>query len=478
LAGNFKNWIEGIVMTVPAWVKETVFYQIFPDRFANGDSTNDPPNTQTWGTPPTIWGFQGGDFRGIIQHFDYLLDLGVNGLYLNPIFQATSNHRYNTTDYFKIDPKLGTLKDFKEFLYLAQSQNVRVILDGVFNHCGRGFFAFNDLLENQEQSPYRDWFHILKFPINAYGQGEDGNYLSWWNIKSLPKFNTSNPMVRQYILDVARYWVEQGIDGWRLDVPNEINDDDFWGEFRDTVKSVNPGTYLFGEIWEQDPRWVSPGHFDGLMNYPVRRLLIDWLNKKITTTRIAEGLENNINSYPLENSLSMYVPLGSHDTERILTILGSNLDKLKVAMLFLFAFPGSPAIYYGDEIGMEGGKDPDCRRAFPWDGKNWKHEVHELVRRLITLRKGTPALSGGAYVPLYFDEHTKCLCFKRIKEGQIVAVFINPGSSSQKIKITSEIIGWSNNCEVMDLLSLKKYQFHEGILNLLVPSRSACWLTK
>ena len=220
-------------MSVPSWVQDAIFYQIFPDRFANGDTENDPPNLVRWGSPPTSWGFQGGDLKGIQQKFDYLLDLGINAIYLNPIFQSTSTHRYNTTDYFKIDSKLGTLDDFHSLVEHAHRNQVRVILDGVFNHCGRGFFAFNDILENQEYSPYRDWFHIKHFPVDAYSYGEATDYLGWWGMKSLPKFNTTNRWVRKYLLDVARYWIEHGADGWRLDVPNEINDDTFWSEFRD-----------------------------------------------------------------------------------------------------------------------------------------------------------------------------------------------------------------------------------------------------
>jgi glycosidase len=159
-------------MTVPYWVQDAVFYQIFPDRFANGDPSNDPPNVKAWGSPPTIWDFQGGDLRGVIQRLDYLLDLGVNAIYLNPIFQATSTHRYNTSDYFQIDPKLGTLADFRALLDAAHRNGMRVIIDGVFNHCGRGFFAFADLLENGEHSPYKDWFHVKKFPLDAYGHGD------------------------------------------------------------------------------------------------------------------------------------------------------------------------------------------------------------------------------------------------------------------------------------------------------------------
>jgi cyclomaltodextrinase len=179
-------------MTVPNWVPDAIFYQIFPDRFANGNPENDPINVQAWGSAPNRWDYQGGDLRGIIEKFDYLLDLGINAIYLNPIFHSTANHRYHTIDYLKIDPFLGELADFKELLALAHSKNIRVILDSVLNHCGRGFFAFSDVLENEEHSAYRDWFHISKFPLNAHTKGKAQNYKAWWGIKDLPKFNTSN----------------------------------------------------------------------------------------------------------------------------------------------------------------------------------------------------------------------------------------------------------------------------------------------
>ena len=196
---------------------------------------------------------------------------------MNPVFAATSNHRYNTGDYYQIDPKLGTLADFRALIDAAHRNNIRIILDGVFNHCGRGFFAFVDVLENEANSAYKDWFSINHFPLDAYGNGDPPNYAAWWNHRSLPKLNTGNPAVRKYIFDVARYWIEQGADGWRLDVPNEIDDDAFWEEFRHVVKSANRDAYLVGEIWKVNPRWANDTHFDGLMNYPVRDALIPLL---------------------------------------------------------------------------------------------------------------------------------------------------------------------------------------------------------
>ncbi len=385
-------------MTVPEWVQDSIFYQIFPDRFANGDLENDPPNVHAWGSPPTVRGFQGGDLQGILDRFDYLLDLGVNALYLNPIFQATSNHRYNTTDYFRIDPKLGDLPLFHTLLKRAHQNGMRVILDGVFNHCGRGFFAFNDVLENEADSPYRDWFHIRRFPLNAYTRGRARNYEAWWGIKSLPKFNTGHPQVRRYLLNVGRYWIEQGADGWRLDVPNEIADPDFWAEFRGVVRAANQDAYLLGEIWELEPGWVGEAGFDGLMNYPVRRAILGLLGPNgDPLSTFAKRLEVIREAYPASHLHVHYVPLGSHDTERLFTALDQDSTRVMLAYALLFFFPGAPAIFAGDEIGLAGGRDPDCRQAFPWDETRWRLDLRRWVQQLIAARKAHPALRRGTF---------------------------------------------------------------------------------
>ncbi len=444
-------------MPVPSWVQDAVFYQIFPDRFANGDPENDPPNVQPWGSPPTTQGFQGGDLRGVIQHFDYLLDLGVNAIYFNPIFQATSNHRYNTTDYYRIDPKLGDEKVFLELLDLAHRSGVRVILDGVFNHSGRGFFAFNDLLENEAHSPYQDWYHVLKFPLDAYGPGPAENYLAWWRFKSLPKFNTASPQVRRFLMGVARHWIEKGVDGWRLDVPNEIDDDTFWAEFRHTVKAANSEAYLVGEIWEVNPRWVGEGHFDGLMNYPLRQALIDWIVVgSLTVSQFDRTVQQLLAAYPRPNVFACYLPLGSHDTERIRTVCGGDLRKVRLMMLFQMTYPGAPAVYYGDEIGLEGGKDPDSRRAFPWDESRWEVDLRRFVRHLIPLRHATPVLRRGEYRSLLCEDRAGVYAFARVDGASAALVALNASTASRQVSVSVEGLPWPDGTLLVDALSEKR----------------------
>jgi glycosidase len=461
-------------MPTPYWVQDAIFYQIFPDRFANGDTSNDPPNLQKWGSVPSNWGFQGGDLRGIIQHFDYLLDLGITAIYLNPIFTATSTHRYNTYDYYQIDPRLGTLADFRALLDTAHHNGVRLVLDGVFNHVGRGFFAFVDVLENGENSSYKDWFHIKNFPLDAYSRGHSENYLGWWNHKDLPKLNTSNKLVRKYIFDVARYWIEQGIDGWRLDVPNEIDDDGFWAEFRQVVRASNRDAYLLGEIWDVNPRWANDNHFDGLMNYPVREALLALLQGRETAVQFSERINVLFNSYNPNNLSAMYVPLDSHDTERFKTLVSGNTDKLKLAFLFQMAFPGAPAIYYGDEIGLEGGKDPDSRRAFPWKEANWNQGLRTWIRTLIAQRKRIPSLRRGDYLRLLVDDGQ--YVFARTLGEDKVLVAINSTSHSCKIEIPCTTLGWNEGRLAQGLLDGERYIVNGGKLSLNLSPWSGAWI--
>ena len=399
--------------------------------------------------------------QGVIDRFYHLLDLGINAIYFTPIFLSASNHRYNTTDYFQIDPKLGNLQVFKSLLDVAHRNQVRVVLDGVFNHCGRGFFAFNDILENQNNSPYIDWFHVKKFPVDAYSPGDATTYLGWWKYKSLPKFNTNNPKVREYIIRVARHWLEQGIDGWRLDVPNEIDDDGFWSNFRDIVKKTNPEAYLLGEIWDGDRRWVGENHFDGLMNYPVRTLILDLLTEKKNARTFLKETQSWVDHFPPENSYAMYNLLGSHDTERVFSLLNKSVEKIRLAYLFLFTFPGAPAVYYGDETGMEGGPDPDNRRAFSWNENNWNIEILHWVKTMIRVRNEKNALRRGTFEILPVSDDN-IFAFSR-KDGADQAIVIC-NASGQSTKMILDLSAhlptactYSTELRVLLLIRLMKF---------------------
>lgn len=453
-------------MTVPDWVQDAIFYQIFPDRFFNGDHSNDPPNVQPWGAEPTVRGFQGGDLKGILARLDYLADLGVTAIYLNPIFASTANHRYHTTDYYRIDPSLGTMEDFRALVAAAHKKNIRIVLDGVFNHSGRGFFAFSDILDNGSESRYKDWYHIHSYPVDAFSSGPSMTYEAWWGIKDLPKFNTDNPEVRSYIMEVARYWIEQGIDGWRLDVPGEIDDDEFWAEFRKTVKGVNPEAYLAGEIWEADPRWVGPNHFDGLMHYPFRDALLDMLNGSLPLAKFADKIESFLSLYPRENVYAMYLSIGSHDTKRMISSLKADIRKVKLAFLLQFVYPGTPSIYYGDEIGLRGEKDPYNRRAFPWEEEQWNHELRNYVRSLALFRKQSHALCRGEFHRVALNSENNLYAFARTSEEQQVLTMVNPSSEAHQYTIPVEKLGWREGQIVEDALTQARYTVSQGALVL------------
>jgi cyclomaltodextrinase / maltogenic alpha-amylase / neopullulanase len=465
-------------MTVPTWAQDAIFYQIFPDRFNKGRSDYTFPNMQPWGSKPSIHGFQGGDLQGIIQKMDYLQDLGINALYLNPIFRSPSNHRYNTSNYYEIDPKLGTLDDFKLLLRESHQRNIRIILDGVFNHTGRGFFAFNDIIENQQYSPYLDWFIVNRFPIDAYSPGEAKDYLGWWKYKSLPKLNYANPKVRKFFLDVARYWVDLGTDGWRLDVPNEIDDDPFWADFRRVVKAANPDAYLVGEIWEVDSRWVGDTHFDGLMNYPLRVAVLDMLMDRINAQEFGNRVERLLDVYPKDNTLSMFNLLSSHDTERIFTLSNQDIGLVKLGYAFLMAYVGSVSIFYGDEIGLQGGKDPDCRRAFPWNPDEWKKELRTYLQKLIQIRKQYPALRGAGYQRLDADNPLTIYAMARSSEAETVVCIFNTDVTEQPVSVKVFAVGWENGQTVKDLLGGGTMVVEDGAILLSLPSYATVLLAK
>ena len=426
----------------PDWVKDAVFYQIFPDRFAQSEQVEKPGNLEPWDDPPTRTGFKGGDLLGVVEHLDYLVDLGINAIYFNPIFQSAANHRYHTHDYTRVDPILGGDAAFDALLEAAHKRDIRIVLDGVFNHAGRGFFQFNHIMENGKQSPYLDWFIINGFPLRAFETKKPPNYAAWWDLRELPKLNTDNPQVRDFLMGVAEHWLRRGIDGWRLDVPLEIKTPGFWEAFRERVKAINPEAYILAEIWDDATAWLQGEHFDAVMNYGFNRACYGFFGgaeldvshrpggfepAPLDGPAFAEEIDRLLGLYSPDVTFAQYNLLSSHDEPRFLTMVGGDRRRLRLATLFQMTFPGPPSVYYGDEIGMEGGPDPDCRRGFIWDESRWDHELHADVRRLIALRREHAVLRRGDYVALDTTETTHV--FARHSDDETVVVALNVGEA-------------------------------------------------
>ena len=443
----------------PDWVKDAVFYQIFPDRFARSPRTVHPRGIRLkpWGSPPQEQGYQGGDLHGIVDKLDYLQFLGVNALYLNPIFSSASNHRYHTYDYYVVDPLLGGNVALRELLDAAHARRMRVILDGVFNHASRGFWHFHHILENGGNSPYIDWFFVNDWPLRPYNHDDANphNYVSWWNLPALPKFNTDNPGVRDYLLGVARHWVEFGIDGWRLDVPAEIDDDQFWRDFRSVVKSANPEAYIVGEIWTPAQRWLQGDQFDGVMNYQFTVPVLNFTAAKTQRSdyvkseyrlepfdapHFAAAVAKMYALYDWEINYAQLNLLDSHDTARALWIMGEDKSALRLAAFLQMTMLGAPCIYYGSEIGLSAADDPYCRGAFPWENEGaWDNDLLSTYRRLTNLRHSLPVLRRGTFESLY--AHGQVYAFRRVLAAPEVAmryeaiVLVNAGTAAASVDL-------------------------------------------
>lgn len=372
----------------PDWVKDTVWYQIFPERFFNGDKTNDPQGTKPWNPEdhPGRNDYYGGDLQGVLEKLDYLQKLGVNGIYFCPVFKASSNHKYDTIDYLQIDPEFGDKDLFMKVVDEAHKRGMKVMLDAVFNHLGSQSMQWKDVVENGENSRFADWFHIHQFPVDHFVDASKGegspNYETFAFEKTMPKLNTANPDVQNFLLDIATYWVKYfDIDAWRLDVANEV-DHHFWRKFHDAVTSIKPNFYIVGEIWHSARPWLNGDEFSAVMNYPYTLQIEDhFFKNKLTAEELTERLTDQLMLYRDPTNQAMMNMLDSHDTARILTVAKDNQDLALQALAFMFTQTGSPCIYYGTEMGMSGDNDPDCRKPMDWskeDGPVW-NKVHDLI---------------------------------------------------------------------------------------------------
>jgi glycosidase len=453
--------------TVPTWVTDAIFYQIFPERFENGDTANDPHGAQAWGGVPKPGNYFGGDLQGIMNRIDHLKTLGINALYLNPIFAAESNHKYNTKDYLTIDPSFGSNELFDTFIEICHRNGIRVVLDGVFNHVGTAHFAFQDVKKNGRDSQYASWFNIFSFPVS---EARHPNYECWWGHGSLPKLMVQHPEVKQHIFDVTKYWTAKGIDGWRLDVPNELPHV-FWKEWRSVVRSINPECYIVGELWEDASSWLKGDEFDATMNYRFRQACIDYFaHGTINSRQFMKRLETVRSDYPMQSNYAMQNLLGSHDTERYLTLCKGDLRRVKLSLIMQMTYIGAPMVYYGDEIGMEGGKDPDCRRCMIWDKKSWNMPLFKLTKSLAHIRSDRIALRQGDFTDLTESLKAKdgIVAFQRgFKKEKVVVVLNNTsGRTTISIPVASSVR------HATDELEKKKVAVAKGILKCVIPAHS------
>lgn len=435
-------WMNEIdINKTPAWVNETIWYQIFPERFRNGNPDNDPKTTQKWGTLPiTNDIFYGGDLEGIIQKLDYIKDLGINGIYLTPIFKAETAHKYDTTDYTDIDPNFGDKETFLRLVSEAHSRNIRIMIDGVFNHCGNKFKPWLDVLEKGPESPYYNWFFINQWPIDtSKNDTHDGSFYSFGFTSQMPKLNTGHAEVQKYLLDIISYWIKNfSIDGLRLDVANEISHD-FCKKLRKLTKSINPDFYILGEIWNDSINWLRGDEFDSVMNYPLSGSIQDfWTYPSFTKEDFEMSINRNYTMYMEQTNNVLFNLMDSHDTNRLIDQV-KNKDIFYQQLALLFTMPGSPCIFYGTEVLLEGKHDPDCRRCMPWDKIEngfYDDEIAEM-KLLINLRKNYSASRSNHF------HFTKEINHKRIIEyiktdshHNQIQIFIN--ASDQQVSIAPQ----------------------------------------
>lgn len=433
----------------PEWVKETVWYQIFPERFSNGDKKNDPENVLEWDSRDVLTrtDFYGGDIQGIMDKLDYLQDLGINGLYLTPIFRAPSNHKYDTTDYYEVDPDFGDKALFRSFVEEAHKRGMRVMLDAVFNHIGAESTQWRDVAEYQEESRYKDWFFIKEHPVPSAEEirnrppetiehVENLPYETYAYVPMMPKINTHNPEVQEYLLNIATYWIKEfDIDGWRLDVANEV-DHAFWRKFNEACLAVKPDLYILGEIWTSSRSWLDGEQFHGVMNYSLVGNIIDYfVEKQIPTRKMANVLNEQLMQYRKQTQETMFNMLDSHDVPRILTMANGDIDLVKATLTFMFMMHGTPCIYYGTEVGMMGGADPQNRRCMVWDEEQQDRVMYDFTKELIAFRKEfQPLLSYGFLKwDIVLDEE-KVVGVKRHIGDEALIAYFNQGEEDFTIE--------------------------------------------
>lgn len=416
---------ESEIFTYPKWVDDAIWYQIFPDRFAtsNDDSmwhAGTVTNDQVYG----------GNIQGIISKLDYLHELGINSIYFTPIFTAGSTHKYDTIDYFSIDPQFGTEQDFQNLINEAHNRGIKIMLDGVFNHTSSEHPHFQDVLKHKQNSKYADWYHIRDFEkldlVHKTDFKQLKAYDSFAYVDRMPKLNTQNSEVIEYVFEAVTKWTEMGIDGWRLDVANEV-DHNFWKLFKSHVTSINPDIYIVGEIWHDAGTWLRGDEFHSVMNYKYTNSIIDYFFKNSIDlwsfeNRITRALFENITAV---NKAAFNV-LDSHDTMRVSNMCNFNITNQKLGTVFLLTQQGTPCIYYGTEIGLEGGTDPDNRRLMQWDKASWNVQLYDFYKQIIKVRNEHDTLRNNGR----FEFIPSSICsYRRFNQSEEYIVHLNTSES-------------------------------------------------
>ncbi len=484
---------EEEIFYTPDWATDAVFYQIFPDRFARGSSENDPARIELYrsederyeayipewdqgikpGEDPVLRGedqlsdddnaihppagyyaFYGGDLLGVEEKIPYLEELGINAVYFNPIFEASAYHRYNTAGFEYIDESLvhrddqeASLEFFDDLVDSLNERGIKVILDGVFNHVGYEHWAFQDVIENEEESPYIDWFDVHDFPVKSlYEQQQEElapNYDAWWDYGHMPELNLTNPEVRDYIWEITEKWMDMGIDGWRLDVPEYAasTDPEFWSDWREHVRSLDDEAYLSGEIWDDASDYLQGDEFDAVMNYRFRNAVNSFVGQsRMTALEFHREMMRILLDYPDQAAYSLMNLLGSHDTARYMEVIDGDRERFKLSKLLQFTYFGAPMIYYGDEIGMEGGDDPDNRRPMVWEDRGYTEpddELREYVSELAEMRDENEVLRRGDIYKIP-TENERVYAFQRSSSQEDILVFINSGEDETELEISAE----------------------------------------
>lgn len=424
------------IVRMPQWAHGEIIYQVLVDRFYDGDKSNNPAGVKPWDTIPDRSTYYGGDFKGLTEKLDYIASLGAKMIYLSPVFSSPTYHKYDIDDYYNIESIYGGEKDLITLVENAHKKGIKIILDGVFNHCSIDNPLFKDVIEKGEKSQYADWFCVLEYPVDI----NKCNYESFADLVStMPRFNTSNPKVIEYLTDSAVYWTKKlNIDGWRLDVADEISHD-FLMVFRKRIKEANPQAIIIGEIWNNAQQWLLGKEMDTCTNYKFRNALLSLAKGTEEAKSFWHRIAQYLTLYKTPYYGYLINLIGSHDTERICSVMQGEENAFPVIVAML-AFEGIPLIYYGDECGIMGGEDPDNRRAMPWEKINEDFAIR--VREMANFRSKNTVLKLGTTQPVELNE-PKVLAFLRIYGDEKLFIAINFAQEDAVVEyeVTKRLIG-------------------------------------